>query len=372
MLDDWILPIGFSCFLMASLVAIVSPSKNLPWTLRLFLCILGSAALQMSLVRYGMAERFTGLIFLMDPLDIAFAPLAYLYLRNLNGRSMHPLLVAAHFIPSLIAILATVPFWLSDAVNKLSYYRTSLEFSNWQWPSDEGTVWVILIQLLVYSPFVLVEYHRRVRQYDGKVPLHRPWLHYFVGSYYCLWLLIGTLALMQFEVSLRHVLVLGLIVFVISFVAILIREPSSISGETDVERVRQSWRYSVAKDSLAALADRLHHYMRITRCYLDSDLSLQALAKDLNTQPAKLTKMFSHHLDIGFYDYINRYRVKAAKQMLADPEMRARSVTDIMLASGFSSNSVFYANFKADTGMTPAQFRKRGHLKMPETVLACI
>ncbi|MFC6633832.1 helix-turn-helix domain-containing protein [Microbulbifer taiwanensis] len=356
--DQWILSIGFACFLMASLVAVATPARNFPWTLRLFLFILGSAALQMSLVRFGLAERFAALTFLMDPLDIAFAPLAYLYLRNLNGKSIPVWRLCLHFVPSLVAILATIPFWSSHAENKINYYRASMDFSNWRWPSDEGTVWIILVQLLLYSPFVLVEYQRHIRQYDGQVPMHRLWLHWFVGSYYALWLLIGALALLQFQVSLRYLLLLGLLVFIASFVIVLLRDPNAISGESDTERVHQTWRFAIAADGLATLADRLHQYMRITRCYLDSSLSLQELSRHLKTQPAKLTRVFNQHLDIGFYDYVNNYRIKAAKKMLSDPARKALSVTDIMLASGFSSNSVFYANFKADTGLTPAQYRK--------------
>ncbi len=44
--------------------------------------------------------------------------------------------------------------------------------------------------------------------------------------------------------------------------------------------------------------------------------------------------------------------------MLVDPARQHYSVTDIMAMAGFSSNSVFYENFKRLEGKTPAQYRK--------------
>ena len=270
-----------------------------------------------------------------------------------------------HFLPTLMALLAMMPYWLSEHVAKLEYHQVGQFTNNWQWPSGNATVVVILIQLLLYSPIILIEYQRRIRLYDNQIPAHRFWLHWLIVAYYGLWLILGTLALLQFNVEFLNILLLVMLTFLISITSVLLRQPLALLGKKPHSTVADSWRAQVSKGGLAHLADRLHQYMDVSRCYLEAELTLKALSEQMKTQPSRLTKVFSQHLNESFYDYVNKYRVEAAKIMLMDTSRKHLSVTDIMVLAGFNSNSVFYESFKRLTGQTPARFRKAKLMKMP-------
>jgi AraC-like DNA-binding protein len=60
-----------------------------------------------------------------------------------------------------------------------------------------------------------------------------------------------------------------------------------------------------------------------------------------------------------FSDFVNSYRVEAAKRKLLDPAFRHLSVLGIAEEVGFNSKSSFNSVFKKHTNMTPSRFRNR-------------
>ena len=54
----------------------------------------------------------------------------------------------------------------------------------------------------------------------------------------------------------------------------------------------------------------------------------------------------------------NKYRIEEAKKMLVDSAHKNTTITDIYLAVGFNSKSVFYTFFKKSESITPTQFRQ--------------
>ncbi len=287
MLDQWFVSVGFSSATLAAVTVLAVPKSTLPWSLRLFVLIMGMASLQMSLVQAGYVLQVPFMAFLMDPIDIAFAPLAYIYLRQLNHQYYPLWKTALHFSPVLIALVAMAPFWLMDSATQLEYYQVNQNLEYWRWPSDRVTVWVMLFQFLLYSPFILIEYQKRVRQYDNQIPSHKYWLHWLVGFYYTLWLILGIVAILQFKVDTLLVVLVGLFIFISSTTCVLIRQPLAILGQAPLSQIKESWRASVSQDGLTHLADRLHQYMRVSRCFLDAGLTLKELSLQMKTQPGK-------------------------------------------------------------------------------------
>ena len=260
MQEQWLFPAGFACFTLAALVAWATPKHLLPWSLRLFVFIMGCAGLQMSLVQTGFVNPSAFLAFLMDSFDLAIAPLAYIYLRQLNSLKILAWQYALHSLPTFMSVVATVPYWLMNVAEKLEYYQTGQYTSNWNWPSDNATVVVMLIQFLLYSPLILIEYQRRIRLYDNQIPAHRLWLHWLIGIYYGQWLILGALAVLQFEVEVLHLILLGLFAFVVSITCVLLRQPLAIQGKKPQAIIEESWRAQASHNGLTHLTDRLHQY----------------------------------------------------------------------------------------------------------------
>jgi len=107
------------------------------------------------------------------------------------------------------------------------------------------------------------------------------------------------------------------------------------------------------------LADKLLALMRTDRPHADEDLGLAALAKRLGVAEYRLRRVINRHLGHrNFNAFVNAFRLAEAKAALADPKQRDRPVLTIALEAGFQSIGPFNRAFKAETGLTPTEFRK--------------
>jgi AraC-like DNA-binding protein len=99
--------------------------------------------------------------------------------------------------------------------------------------------------------------------------------------------------------------------------------------------------------------------MRKEQVYLEPRLTLAELASRLGIPSNYLSQAINQQAGCNFHDYVNRYRIEAAKADLADPAQAERSVLAIAMDAGFHSKSAFYATFKEFVGMTPSEYRRR-------------
>lgn len=93
--------------------------------------------------------------------------------------------------------------------------------------------------------------------------------------------------------------------------------------------------------------------------FLDSELTLDAIAMELNVSKGHLSRTINNELGMGFSDYVNSLRVNEAKSQLKNLMNVKDHPLTIGLKSGFNSKTTFYAVFKKWTGLTPQAFRNR-------------
>ena len=105
---------------------------------------------------------------------------------------------------------------------------------------------------------------------------------------------------------------------------------------------------------------RLDHVMTIERAYRREGLTIGALAVRLGIPEHRLRGLINDGLGHrNFNAFLNRYRIGEAKAALADPGQIDVPVLTIALDAGFQSLAPFNRAFKADTGLTPTEFRRR-------------
>jgi len=90
------------------------------------------------------------------------------------------------------------------------------------------------------------------------------------------------------------------------------------------------------------------------------DLSLAQLAAAAGVPMHHASQAISEIGGASYYDLITGRRVADAQTRLLDPANAAVAVDALGMEAGFRSRSAFYAAFKAATGATPAEFRRRG------------
>jgi AraC-like DNA-binding protein len=83
--------------------------------------------------------------------------------------------------------------------------------------------------------------------------------------------------------------------------------------------------------------------------------TLTALGREASVSPYHLSRMFRIAVGTSIYRYVLRSRLAVALDLLATSEFE---LTEVGLASGFSSHSHFAARFRAFFGITPSAFRR--------------
>jgi AraC-like DNA-binding protein len=109
----------------------------------------------------------------------------------------------------------------------------------------------------------------------------------------------------------------------------------------------------------AELIAALERLMQSERIYREEGLTIARLAERLTVPEYKLRRTINQGLGHrNFNAFLNGYRLADAKAALADPAQAAVPVLTIALDAGFQSLGPFNRAFKADTGLTPTEFRK--------------
>jgi AraC-like DNA-binding protein len=85
-------------------------------------------------------------------------------------------------------------------------------------------------------------------------------------------------------------------------------------------------------------------------------LSTTQIARYVNLHPNYAMTLFRQQTGVTLNTYLTRQRVAHAQRLLA---MTALPILEVAAESGFYSVSRFYEAFKAESGCTPREFRKR-------------
>ena len=88
---------------------------------------------------------------------------------------------------------------------------------------------------------------------------------------------------------------------------------------------------------------------------LDTELSLQVLAKESGYSRVHFIRMFRAATGYTPHNYLLKLRVDRVRELLANP---AWSLTDIALECGFSSHSHLSRVFRQVLGVTPSAYRR--------------
>lgn len=289
-------------------------------------------------------------------------PAMYLYISSLTRPNFKlKWTQLLHLLPFLVfeihAYIIQEPFLMLDFFTKNSNYTFRILFAA-----------ANFISWSIYNPLSLIYVHKhRMNLQNEKSNIEKNenlgWVLSVVVFYtiYCLVAVIIAIAV-YFEgkmLLLPHVYnyaALLLVIYVLSFYGLLQQIlPTNIL--VPVEDKSTSYSNSLLSDETKQkIKIDLLHYVESQNAYLNPDINMDLLSKELNTPKHQLTEVLNTVIGKNFFQFINAYRVEEVKKMLLDPTNNY-SIEAIGYECGFSSKSSFYKEFKRLTGMTPVAYK---------------
>ncbi|MCZ8522544.1 MULTISPECIES: AraC family transcriptional regulator [Paenibacillus] len=96
--------------------------------------------------------------------------------------------------------------------------------------------------------------------------------------------------------------------------------------------------------------------LRMIQEQYDEDLSLDSCASALNFHPVYLSRVFKKETGVNFSEYLMEYRMKVARQMLEESNIRISDIADKLR---YTNTSAFIRVFRKVVGMTPGKYREQ-------------
>ncbi|WP_297094860.1 AraC family transcriptional regulator [uncultured Draconibacterium sp.] len=112
------------------------------------------------------------------------------------------------------------------------------------------------------------------------------------------------------------------------------------------------------------LKSRLLKLFEQDKIYQVNDLRISTICESLLTNRTYISKLINDEFEMNFNEFVNKYRVEEAKQLLLSRENNKFTMEYIAQQAGFGSVASFSRVFKEIEGTTPGKYREKHSHKM--------
>ncbi len=105
--------------------------------------------------------------------------------------------------------------------------------------------------------------------------------------------------------------------------------------------------------------EKLLQLMNTKKPFLDPELNILKLSKELNVNTEYLSEILNGYLNKTFFDFINKYRIEEFKKQCFKESNQNLSIVGIAYNCGFNSKASFYRAFKKFEKTTPSNYLKK-------------
>lgn len=233
-----------------------------------------------------------------------------------------------------------------------------------------------IVLILVQSLFYVTASYLKIRKHKKNTVVFSSnaneidlrWLEYII-----LWIMFMSVIISVYNVffySSKQNLFINttslIIIFIVAYYSLKQKEifplnetqRSEIISMNEQQELMAVKRKVVSDEELLILKSELNRIMLESEPYLDSELNLIKLSALVNRTPHQVSYAINAGFNENFFQFINKYRVSKAKELLLNAEMGNLSMLGIAYESGFNSKTSFNNTFKKVTNQTPSEFKK--------------
>lgn len=277
-----------------------------------------------------------------------------------------------HFAPFLIFLVAALIYIDENVMHGTDGFLVRDRFVSFR--IVYGSTFFISITAYSIATFVVIKRHKqRLKEFvsysSEKITLQ--WLVGLSITFYTGYvvmfifggvdIMVGFMPFDPYEISFISLTLLTFLFGVFGFhqpgiFEELVRHEHSINvPELDADSKKYQ-RSGLKQHDVADLVNKIRKYMVIEKPYLDRELSIYDLSKQLNISRHTLSEVINEHMGMNFYNLVNEYRVKEVKDRLKSDKYKQLTILAIAYDSGFNSKSSFNTIFKEKTGQTPSEY----------------
>lgn len=112
-------------------------------------------------------------------------------------------------------------------------------------------------------------------------------------------------------------------------------------------------------DTADSLKTKLSQLMETKQLYKNSNLTIDDISREMATNRTYLSKIIKRSFQSGFRDYLNRFRLEKAKELIRNAHSEDLNLLAVSENSGFQNYGTFNAAFKKEYGITPGEWKRR-------------
>lgn len=294
--------------------------------------------------------------FIYKPLYCLWVPLFYFYFRYCLSTDFRlSKKYWPHFIPFSVFLIFFLLIWVvmgNHYIWENIYKPNSILFK-----ANFAIDITVRIQYLFYDFLMIrsllkVEQIKKIQNNLFRLAVDIRWLRFIVFGY-----AIGTLGGIAIFISvvLRNpatptINLITISYFFLFFFAIFYNTITHKLSDKEVKPKIQP------DTEMMDLMKRIEDMVVGKQMFLNSELSLQQLANELNEKERNISQAINTIQQRNLNDYINSLRIEHACHLLLSDGQKP--IFEVMYESGFSTKGAFNLAFKKVTGKTPTQYKE--------------
>ena len=352
--------ISASLFLMLGLFVLTEGLKRRKafiW-LGLFFLVLAYNFLDGALLFSNFYLSNSSLILWEDPFLLLHGPSIFFFAHAIRTNRTWKPTFTLHFVPFIVAFSAVMYFHISSTHEEritLLGNISSIELSV-QTLLGFIPVFIYLLAYVLVSRKILFQAQKELKLYYSTVEIN--WALDAVNLLLVL-VLLAVFSTVSRIFPLPWLQILTLALVVISSIVLIARLlTKGLRTPIFLPPVHTTKSNLIDEEATSALFERIELLLREKELFKNPALTLKDLSDHLLESDRAVSFAINRLAGTHFYDYINRFRIESAKQLLSSPPDPNMTILEIMYQVGFNSKSSFNTQFKKITGLSPSSYKK--------------